>query len=620
MSKKIISNIKTVLATKWSLITMAVFVIGFILLIGVHFYVEFRYKETFLPGITIQGVEIGGMDFENAKSAVDKKIDYINRRGFVYTTKEKPIIIYPNLSAMESTDSPYVLVDWDVDRSLYQAQKLQENKSIGGLLSKVRVLFFGSDFPIIYSWDRKQHLDILQSSFSDLLTEKTEASFEFAGENLKIIPEKVGQTFDYDKALAETKDQIEKLITGDIKLGVIEDKPIITAATIKSMETDILGMKNLGGLYLTFETSDWFVANETWRQWLRVQDNKGNFFISLEKQKFVEYLETANIKGDIEVEVQDAKFSLENNRVTEFSNSQAGRKIDVEVSLNKIRIALAESGELEVELAVIIEQPRVATQDVNDLGITEIIGTGESDFSGSPSNRVHNITLGADTLNGLLIAPGEEFSLVGSLGDIDGEAGYLQELVIKGNKTIPEYGGGLCQIGTTVFRGALASGLEITERRNHSYRVSYYEPAGTDATIYSPWPDFKFLNDTENYILLQTRIEDTKIYFDYWGTSDGRTVSTTSPIIYNIVSPPARKEIKTTDLEPGKIRCTERAHNGADAKFDYMVQYPDEEEPREITFYSHYIPWQEVCLVGVTEEELAAEQEGNATTTPDEIE
>jgi len=69
-------------------------------------------------------------------------------------------------------------------------------------------------------------------------------------------------------------------------------------------------------------------------------------------------------------------------------------------------------------------------------------------------------------------------------------------------------------------------------------------------------------------------------------------------------------------LPIGQEKCTERAHNGADAKFDYTVYHSDENEPRQETFYSHYIPWQEVCLLGVTEEELLAEQ---ASSTPEDL-
>jgi len=155
-----------------------------------------------------------------------------------------------------------------------------------------------------------------------------------------------------------------------------------------------------------------------------------------------------------------------------------------------------------------------------------------------------------------------------------------------------------------MFRTALGTGLPITMRRNHSYRVSYYEPAGTDATIYSPWPDLKFINDTGNNILIQSRIEGDNLFFDFWGTSDGRIATRTTPVIYNIVRPGPTKIIETLDLEPGVKKCTEHAHNGADAYFDYTVTFPNG-EVREKRFNSHYVPWQEVCLVGV--EKLSAD-------------
>jgi vancomycin resistance protein YoaR len=185
-------------------------------------------------------------------------------------------------------------------------------------------------------------------------------------------------------------------------------------------------------------------------------------------------------------------------------------------------------------------------------------------------------------------------------------------LVIKGNKTTPEYGGGLCQIGTTAFRTALEGGMPITERRNHSYRVRYYEPAGTDATLYEPSPDFKFRNDTANWILITGELVGDEVSFTFWGTDDGRVSSYTKPKIYNIVAPPPMKIIETTELAPGKMKCTESAHAGADASFDYKVIYPNG-EVKDQNFFSRYRPWQAVCLKGVaqiTQPEVGIDQTG----------
>ena len=117
------------------------------------------------------------------------------------------------------------------------------------------------------------------------------------------------------------------------------------------------------------------------------------------------------------------------------------------------------------------------------------------------------------------------------LGEVDGEHGYLPELVIKHDKTEPEFGGGICQVSTTAFRAAIYSGLEITARRNHAYPVGYYNPQGMDSTVYIPKPDLRFKNDTPNYILIQTKIVGTELTFQFYGTSDGRKTTVIGPTI-----------------------------------------------------------------------------------------
>jgi vancomycin resistance protein YoaR len=244
------------------------------------------------------------------------------------------------------------------------------------------------------------------------------------------------------------------------------------------------------------------------------------------------------------------------------------------------------------------QAPVIRGEAAERLGIRELIGRGTSDFSGSPTNRRKNIKLGAERVHGTIVLSGEEFSMIKTLGPIDGEHGWLPELVIKGNRTLPEFGGGLCQIGTTAFRAAMNTGLLITERRNHSYRVRYYEPAGTDATIYDPSPDFKFKNDTPYAILITTELQGDIVVFSVWGTEDGREAVIGKSVVTNITAPPPKKLIETTDLPVGQTKCTETAHAGATAKVDYTVTYGNG-KTKKVTFTSVYRPWQAVCLVGV---------------------
>jgi len=225
------------------------------------------------------------------------------------------------------------------------------------------------------------------------------------------------------------------------------------------------------------------------------------------------------------------------------------------------------------------------------------LAVGSSNFAGSPQNRRHNIRVGSEILHGLFISPDQEFSLVQALGDIDKDSGFLPELVIKGDRTVPEYGGGLCQIGTTMFRLALNAGLPITERASHSYRVSYYEPAGLDATIYNPRPDFRFVNDTGRHLLLQTKVDGNDLIFEFYGTDDGREVRGDGPKIYNIVPPGEPQFIETDELEPGKKRKIESAHAGAEAKYVNTIIFPNKITRKDV-WISRYQPWPEVWLVG----------------------
>lgn len=276
-----------------------------------------------------------------------------------------------------------------------------------------------------------------------------------------------------------------------------------------------------------------------------------------------------------------------------------GQVVDIEATIRNAETAL-ESDATPRKAAIVRRASWGVFEgaDPERLGIREFLARGDSDFSGSPTNRRKNIALGAERVHGTIVAPGGEFSTMKTLGEITGERGWLPELVIKGNQTIPEYGGGLCQIGTTAFRGVVNTGLPVTERRNHSYRVRYYEPAGTDATLYDPSPDFRFKNDLASHLLITKDLRRDQVGFLFWGTSDGRVASSTKPVVTNIIQPPPKKIIETTDLPVGETKCTESAHAGATARFDYEVRYPTG-ETKKTTFTSVYRPWQAVCLVGV---------------------
>lgn len=250
----------------------------------------------------------------------------------------------------------------------------------------------------------------------------------------------------------------------------------------------------------------------------------------------------------------NARFEVVDGRVSQFALPQEGEELDIDQTIHAIQQSFS-TRTMSAHIVVLRKQPAITdVQSTAALGITSLLARGETDFKGSPKNRIHNIATGTARYHGLLIPPGKEFSFNEFLGPVTADAGFKPELVIKNNVTTPEFGGGLCQVSTTLFRAAVFSGMNITSRRNHSYAVRYYGTPGFDATVYPPYTDFRFLNNTPGYLLIQTHIDGTHLSFELWGTHDGREVAVDGPHPYGRQPNGAVKAtLKQTVTKDGKM-------------------------------------------------------------------
>ncbi|MEX2055253.1 MAG: VanW family protein, partial [Candidatus Andersenbacteria bacterium] len=359
-------------------------------------------------------------------------------------------------------------------------------------------------------------------------------------DQLVVTPGKTGEGID----LVSFERDVRTLITNQewqqpISVEVVSSPPTIQdheVAAAQAFARELLA----SGITLTFAESTWDMKPFTVRRLLRFAEKPDpqdptNYILGVQfdEKELTEYL-TTTIVPEINQPAQNARFERNaEGRVTQFEQPQDGQELDIPATVAAIEEAVGQH-QRAATLALRITPPAVSTsQDIEALGLTSLLATGESDFAGSPANRVHNITVGTTRYHGLLISPGEDFSFNKFLGPVDGAHGFKPELVIKHNVTIPEFGGGLCQVSTTLFRSAIYSGLEITQRRNHAYPVRYYGTPGFDATIYPPYTDLRFTNNTPGYILIQARLEGTKLAFEFWGTDDGREVEVGGPTPYN---------------------------------------------------------------------------------------
>jgi len=400
---------------------------------------------------------------------------------------------------------------------------------------------------------------------------------------LLISEEKNGTIID-DKTLTEDlSDAIDKLEPTEVLVELKNAEPKITKEAMEGSKTEILDKLSQTILLIDpIYSDDWLVKIKDHPDWVKfVQKPQMSF------EQFFGNKVTPKVTIEINQEALN-KFADENlskwlDKPPEDVNIHQGNEgkfiIDGRGNDGKMiqRRLLKESIEMAIEnkirnvtIPVVTIKPKITVDEAaKKLGITERLSVGHTSYYGSPTNRVINIKAGKERFNGVVVKPDEIFSFNKTLGEVTAETGYKMELVIKPEGTIPEYGGGICQVSTTAYRAAIFAGVPIVERHQHTYAVTYYSQIlghGLDATIYLGGADLKFKNDTGNSILIQSYVDkDYELYFVFYGTKDGRSVRMEGPMISNQHGAGPTVTEETQELKKGQTKVAEKAHGGFDA-------------------------------------------------------
>ncbi len=333
----------------------------------------------------------------------------------------------------------------------------------------------------------------------------------------------------------------------------------------------------------------------------QVNSNDGKVVVNvtLDDTKLTAFLD--DIAAQIERKPRDARFYFneQTKQLIPLAASQNGLSLDVPAMLQRIKAHIGGENRV-VPLALKVGKPTIALEDAEKFNIKELVATGASSFKGSSPERLQNIIVATNQFHGIVVAPGQEFSFNQYLGDVVDANGYADGYVIVGDRTDVGIGGGVCQVSTTVFRAAFFGGYRITHRWAHGYTVSWYEPPiGLDATVFAPSVDFRFVNDTPNYLLIQPVLDlkNATLTFKFFGTKNNRTVEMEGPIITNIIKPGPDIRENDPTLKAGVVKQTDFAHDGKTVTIQRVVKEGDKVLRRD-SFVSKYRPWPARFLVG----------------------
>ena len=500
-------------------------------------------KNKIIHGLKIANIPIGNLTADNAKIK-------LNETGNKFL-KTDIVLRYNNENEYKIwTVLPKELgIKINIDSTIVSASKIGHKGKFFSDIAQQILAFFGYyNLPLDCQTNEIDLENFIEKKLNSINSPAVNAGWKY---DKKIndfiqIPSQKGVIIDRQDFKLNLQKKMGKLAEDDIYLNLINDYPEILESETKKVYIKAQEILTNSPYKLIINnplkndsikiplTKEEVISLIEFQPVLDEKNPKNKILgITLNEQALNDYL-TA-LSPLINRSPIDAQFTIEENRVTNFNLSQDGLKLEIEKNIQKLQKKI-QACEAEIELEVLIIPPKIISKNTNNLGITSLIGKGSSNFGGSPSNRIHNIKLGAAKFHGVLIKPGEEFSFNTILGEVGPEQGYKPELVIKKDKTTPEYGGGLCQVSTTTFRAAIYSGLPITERTPHAFSVVYYAPQGFDATIYPPHPDLRFINDTPGHLLIQTKVEDSELFFEFYGTDDGRKVEVDGPYQYDIKS------------------------------------------------------------------------------------
>ncbi|WP_168733411.1 VanW family protein [Deinococcus sp. Arct2-2] len=304
------------------------------------------------------------------------------------------------------------------------------------------------------------------------------------------------------------------------------------------------------------------------------------------------------LTGLVDQPAQNARYALQGSKLVRVKE-QAGKVADPKLALAAFRKAITDAAVKNVVLPGKVSRPTLTLAQLPDAAKLQLITTGRSTYYHSSAARRTNVANAAAKINGTVVAAGENFSFLNSLGSISADNGFVGGLIISGGRTVDGLGGGVCQVSTTTFRALYQAGLPVVERNQHSYRVGYYEPqVGFEAAVYDPGLDLKMRNDTGAPLLIKTinHNDQSMLEVQVWGVKPARTVTISPAVITARTAHPAAKYVTNPNLRPGAVQQVDWAADGFNLYITRTIK--DAAGVRSDKVSTIYKPWQAVFEMG----------------------
>jgi vancomycin resistance protein YoaR len=491
--------------------------------------------STVPEGVFIAGVDVGGMRADEARSLLERRAASLAQQPVTFSAGTESWRLTPAQLGVE--------VDWAaaIDSALEQGSGFGPVRGV----RRLRTRFFEVEIapPVqVYDAALVYHVDRFAEAVAE---EPREAAIELRGLEPVLLGARTGRVLHEEAAERTVVRALSSFSRAPVGLPVGVEPPSVTAAELRPALRQVRTALS-APVRLKLDGTRWRLPRWRIAQLLSLPAN-GRSELAIAGPRAERWLDQLGAR--VETATTDARFESDDQGVVHVVPGRAGVDLDPVATARNLLAAAVSPGDRTGEVVVQEAQPELTTAEAQGLGITSVLSSYSTPYSGS-ADRINNLQLAVRLLDGALVAPGATFSLNDRVGERTEERGFRVAPVIIGGEYEEEVGGGVSQVATTVFNAAWEAGLKIVERNPHALYIARYQ-LGRDATVNYPNLDLKFRNDTDRSIYVRAGAGGSGIFVSLYGAPTGRrVVSEAGPL--RVTGPPPVERVKDAQLFKGQ--------------------------------------------------------------------
>lgn len=521
------------------------------------------------PGVNVAGNNLGGLSSEEARAVLQGQADHLEsgtiRFNYGGTTWS------PTLRALGASFNVAGAVDqaYGVGR---EPTALERLRATAGLAHADKQIQLGMTFDhaVLAKW--------FDTVDRDLGLPPHDAYLQVNGSSVSIVPEVDGTIVDRSAATTTILRSLDRLTPIDEPLPVVAKVAVVRSGDLAGSQQRLAAALSKP-IRLSYGQGSWTLQASDLAPFIvqRVDPAKAGadaHSMSLDTDKLTSWLAN-RIAPDVDRDPVSAQVGWNEGLVATTASVEGVRLRPADLAAAVQKSLFGDHQPIVLPVDVI--EPEIDSSNLGALGVTTLLGRGDSNYAGSIDGRATNIEVGTALLNGTLVPPGGEFSFNHAIGVISEDQGFVEAQVIDGERIGRDIGGGICQVSTTAFRAAFMAGLPITERNPHRYRIPFYEadgwPPGLDASILQPegdpfgGGDFRFANPSNSWMLVEAWTTGEQVVVNIYGADLGYTVKVSDPIFGKTIPIDPDLETVNDELDPGSWKQTEHAQEGIEVNF-----------------------------------------------------